>query len=40
MTDKTQVNKNAHNDDLIKNLFNLGDLDSEIPTVEELYKSL
>mgnify|MGYP000206344677 FL=1 len=30
----------AKMDDLIKNLFNLGDLDSEIPTVEELYKSL
>lgn len=27
-------------DDLIKNLFELGDLDSEIPTVEDLYKSL
>lgn len=27
-------------DDLIKNLFDLGDLDSEIPTVEDLYKSL
>ncbi|MFA1571899.1 Eco57I restriction-modification methylase domain-containing protein [Vibrio tasmaniensis 1F-187] len=27
-------------DDSIKNLFDLGDLESEIPTVEELYKSL
>ena len=30
----------AKMDDLIKNLFNLGDLESEIPTVEDLYKSL
>ncbi|OEE81729.1 adenine methyltransferase [Vibrio cyclitrophicus FF160] len=30
----------AKMDDLIKNLFDLGDLDSEIPTVKELYKSL
>lgn len=30
----------AKMDDLIKNLFNLGDLDSEIPTVEDLYANL
>lgn len=30
----------AQMDDLIKSLFDLGDLDSEIPTVEELYKNL
>ncbi|MBG6030793.1 N-6 DNA methylase [Proteus hauseri] len=27
-------------DDLIKNLFDLGDLDSEIPTIEDLYANL
>lgn len=27
-------------DNLLKNLFNLGEFDSEIPTVEELYKNL
>lgn len=33
-------NEKIKMDNLIKNLFNLGDLDSEIPTVEVLYKSL
>ncbi|ENM5771824.1 Eco57I restriction-modification methylase domain-containing protein [Vibrio parahaemolyticus] len=30
----------AKMDDLIKDLYDLGDLDSEIPTVEDLYKNL
>lgn len=32
--------KQAEMDNMIKELFNLGDLDRKIPSVEDLYKSL